>query len=171
MKPFPDGASPETEAEERLQRQLAALRRPAPPGFTRGVMAALPGNGVRPYAWWPSGWGWLVPAVSGAAAALLLMFLWQGPATRHPDRVVVQFELHAPAARHVELVGDFTSWQPGSIQLDGPDESGHWSATVELPAGRYEYLFLVDGREWVTDPRADAHRPDGFGHMNAVMNL
>ncbi len=85
--------------------------------------------------------------------------------------VTVRFELHAPDADQVELVGTFNSWETGDIVLDGPDASGHWTATVELPEGRYEYLFLVDGERWLADPKATAVRPDGFGNMNAMIQV
>ena len=152
---------------------LAALRRPAPHGFTERVMQRLPDRRPAMRRWWPEGMQWAGPALAGAAAALLILFAL--PGTRRPasssDRVVVRFALHAPDAGLVELVGDFTDWQPGRIRLDGPDETGHWTVGVELPAGRHEYLFLVDGQRWRTDPLATAHRPDGFGNLNAVMNL
>ncbi len=115
-----------------------------------------------------------MPACAGAAAALLVALLYFAafPSLDRPaDTILVEFDLHAPGAERVELVGDFTAWQPGRILLEGPDESGHWTGRVVLPAGRYEYLFLVDGRQWVTDPLAHAHRPDGFGNLNSVINL
>ena len=87
------------------------------------------------------------------------------------DIVTVRFELVAPAAKSVELVGTFNDWKPGSFTLQGPDKGGRWQIVVDLPAGRYEYQFLVDGREWITDTSAPWHRPDGFGHLNAVMEL
>ncbi len=155
---------------------LRGLRRHAPAGFTGRVMRGLSDRDVpalRP-AVWPSGWSWIPPALAGAAAAVLmtLFFTGSGPFRGDAaDGIVVQFEFHAPHAEQVELVGDFTAWQPGQILLVGPDESGHWTARIELPAGRYEYLFLVDGAEWVTDPHATARRPDGFGNLNAVLNL
>jgi hypothetical protein len=42
---------------------------------------------------------------------------------------------------------------------------------VELPEGRHEYIFLVDGKRWVTDPRGASHRPDGFGQVNTVIRV
>ena len=39
---------------------------------------------------------------------------------------------------------------------------------MELPKGRYEYMFVIDGA-WVTDPNAIGHVDDGFGNRNAVL--
>lgn len=157
------------------RNQMAEYRRPAPDGFAERVMARLP-QSRRRLEWdvWPAGFRWVTPALAGAAVALLLAAVFSRtfpePASAN-DRVVVHFVFYAPEANRVELVGDFTEWEPGRLHLDGPDEAGRWNARVELPAGRYEYLFLVDGRSWVTDPLAETHRPDGFGNINAVMNL
>ena len=84
--------------------------------------------------------------------------------------VLVTFELHAPQAQSVELIGSFNDWARGTIRLSGPDASGHWVVTIPLPSGRYEYQFLVDG-ELVPDPKALLYRPDGFGQKNAVLDI
>jgi 1,4-alpha-glucan branching enzyme len=87
------------------------------------------------------------------------------------DQTLVAFELHAPDARSVELVGSFNGWAVGEFRLDGPDATGHWSITVPLPEGRHEYQFLIDGKRWIADPKATIRRPDGFGRSNAVLEI
>ena len=156
---------------------LRNLRASAPPDFARRVMAALPDqpdrSALQPLLrLWPDGGRWWLPAFAGAAAALLAVAAFRfavHPAD--PERVAVHFELHAPAAQTVELLGDFTGWKAGAIRLTGPDASGHWTADVKLPAGRHEYIFLVEGRQWQTDPNAELRRADGFGRENAVVEL
>jgi hypothetical protein len=122
---------------------------------------------------------WLVPALAGA---LVMGFVWAGTswlfsgrseqqAMAATDAMNVTFELHAPDAERVELVGSFNGWKVGTINLDGPDATGYWTVNLDLEAGRYEYLFLVDGDEWVADPSATAVREDGFGSRNAVLQL
>ncbi|MFN2351347.1 MAG: isoamylase early set domain-containing protein [Kiritimatiellia bacterium] len=152
---------------------LSSMKLSAPPAFVERVMQRLPPKRAQSRRWWPEGHAWIAPALTGAAAALLMATFLQIGHLRNSgtELVAVNFELHAPDADQVELVGDFTSWQTGRILLEGPDASGHWTGRVELPAGRHEYLFLVDGRQWMTDPMAMTHRPDGFGNLNAVMNL
>ncbi len=173
--------------------QLAQSRVAAPDGLDRRILDALPdepglGWSRRLRSWWPENGRWLAPAVAGALAVFVATVVTNRmvslpepvPAPREvaslepaeePGRVAVRFEVRAPAARRVELVGSFNDWRPGEIVLNGPDDSGQWTATVELPAGRHEYLFLVDGKDWVTDPRAAAYRPDGFGRQNALLEL
>jgi len=170
---------PDPSDGEEILRRLAAVRRPAPDGFTARVMARLPDPRVP--AWrailhrvWPEGPAWLGPALAGALAGALIMVAVappRGAAPQDHPQVTVHFQLHAPGASRVELVGNFTSWRTGEILLKGPDASGHWTVDVELPEGRHEYAFLVDGREWIADPFAEVRRPDGFGRENAVLNL
>lgn len=159
MKTKPDGWFDEV---------LAPTRVPAPPELVARVMQRLPKPA--PPSWLPAPQQWWLPALAGATAALLLLFGWYRW-SQSQALVKVHFALHAPGARQVELVGNFNEWQPGAIRLTGPDASGHWTATVALPEGRYEYQFLVDGRQWVTDPAAAVARPDGFGHVNAVCEV
>jgi hypothetical protein len=148
-----------------------------PEDFVSRVMASLPdGDRVSFFekiiGWWPRDRQWLVPAASGAAVALLLVALGSlilGGGTT--DQILVTFELHAPQAQSVELIGSFNDWTRGTVHLSGPDASGHWAVTIPLPSGRHEYQFLVDGERLVADPKALLYRPDGFGQNNAVLDI
>lgn len=160
-------------SEQDLRERFKASRTSAPRDLAARIMQRLP---ARPNRLWRLPAVWPNLALAGAAAALvaLLVVNWQRtrlPPAQQPAMVNVHFRLHAPGAQQVELVGSFNHWRPGTIRLDGPDASGHWTATVALPEGRHEYLFLVNGQQWVTDPAATVHRPDGFGHLNAVIEV
>jgi hypothetical protein len=157
---------------------LEKSRVAAPPDLAARIMGRLPSSRRRRFAtlknWLPAPRQWLAPALAGAALVMFALFAGtrlHKPLATEAETVEVHFELHAPGAHRVELVGTFNHWQPGTIRLQGPDASGHWEATVRLPEGRYEYQFLVDGRRWVTDPAAAVVRPDGFGQMNAVLEV
>lgn len=83
----------------------------------------------------------------------------------------LQFSLYAPQARSVALIGDFNGWgSTAEVELVSSGD-GIWSVAVPLPAGRYQYAFLVDGQRWVTDPRAEQHVNDDFGRQNAVVTI
>jgi 1,4-alpha-glucan branching enzyme len=84
---------------------------------------------------------------------------------------VVRFSLDAAGARRVALAGDFNGWKPDEILLADTTGRGHFSVTLPLRPGRYAYMFVVDSATWVTDPRAEAHRDDGFGNLNAVVTI
>jgi 1,4-alpha-glucan branching enzyme len=74
------------------------------------------------------------------------------------------FAFSAPGALSVQLVGDFTRWQEGPINLQkGAD--GVWRTTVQLPPGTHHYRFLVDG-QWRDDPDCILRAPNPFGSQD-----
>jgi hypothetical protein len=62
----------------------------------------------------------------------------------------VEFAIDAPNALTVNLAGAFNNWSPTASPLH-KRPSGKWAITLELPAGRYQYKFIVDGM-WIPDP-------------------
>jgi 1,4-alpha-glucan branching enzyme len=76
------------------------------------------------------------------------------------------FRFHAPQARSVLLVGDFTHWQEHAIPLQ-KQKDGVWTASVELKPGKHTYQFLVDG-EWREDPQCAQRVPNPFGGQDMV---
>lgn len=180
----------EREAADRLTRAVAdyaaRLRLPGEE-VDAGVMAAIRG---RSPARRRSAWRWLVePATVRVrpawalpiAAAMALVVWWQMPerqsmpagpmvaAAVAPETVYVRFELVAPDAESVTLAGSFNEWQAGGIPLIRRESGGLWTATVPLPVGEHQYLFVVNGEEWLPDPRAHAQVDDGFGGTNSVI--
>ena len=83
--------------------------------------------------------------------------------------VYVQFTLTAPGARSVEVAGDFNGWQPQRAELRDTEGDGVWSALIPLPAGVHKYMFVIDGRRWVSDPHAHRFVDDGFGMKNSLI--
>ncbi len=79
------------------------------------------------------------------------------------------FRFRASAAGQVCLAGDFNDWKVCQAPLRHVGED-LWTISLDLPRGRYEYMYVVDGH-WMTDPDAVAHADDGFGHRNAVLLL
>lgn len=134
------------------------------------------------------------PGLALAAAAVLLFlvvpgtFRDDGPAPAGPEtatraaqtrpvaaaaaspRVYVEFVLQAPDADSVSVAGDFTGWEP-RVVLQDPDGDGVWSGRVPLEPGVHQYMFVVDGTRWVTDPHAQHYARDGFGNRNAVLAI
>jgi hypothetical protein len=74
-----------------------------------------------------------------------------------------------PSVEQVEVAGSFNGWNPSATPMSKQD--GVWHAVLVLPPGNYEYMFVVDGKRWVTDPLAVATHDDGFGGSNAVLDL
>jgi hypothetical protein len=84
---------------------------------------------------------------------------------------IAHFVGNFPGARSVEVVGSFNNWSRGSLHLSDDNNDGIWHAAAVLPAGQHEYMFVVDGERWVSDPLAGRYVDDGFGagRQNAVL--
>ena len=80
---------------------------------------------------------------------------------------VVKFVFLAPQAAKVSLVGDFNGWDATKVPMVRTPNSGLWTVTLPLTAGRHLYQFVVDGT-WIPDPSAPIAGDDGFGHANSV---
>jgi anti-sigma factor RsiW len=110
--------------------------------------------------WFAAGWGTPAPGADRPATA----------AAESPSPVLVRLVVVQPGATTVQVAGDFNSWDAARTSLD-PIAGGAWTVTLRLEPGRYEYMFLVDGRTWITDPLATELADDGFGSQNAVIDI
>ena len=81
----------------------------------------------------------------------------------------------APEADAVTVAGSFNDWDPNSTRLER-EGRGSWTVTLDLPPGRYEYKFIVDGC-WCCEPGTDDDAPgddrvpNDFGTMNRVLDV
>jgi 1,4-alpha-glucan branching enzyme len=81
----------------------------------------------------------------------------------------VRFALAQPGVESVYLAGTFNEWHPTATPMrNGVGE--FWSVELELPAGVYEYRFLVNG-DWVDDPQAAETAENPFGGRNAILRI
>ena len=179
------------EALERLPRI------PAPASLARNVMAAVGvktkrENTLSRLRLWLERHPLLGWELSGAALAASVLFITLAPLsqtsqpgrsapasspftqasyTSGPSSNALRFSLYSPQAHSVALIGDFNGWGSMAQVKLTPCGNGMWSVTVPLPAGRYQYAFLVNGKRWVTDPRAEQHVNHDFGSQNAVVTI
>jgi len=74
-------------------------------------------------------------------------------------------------AKSMAIAGDFNNWQP--VQMNRMKENNQtiWTITIPLPHKEIHYMFLKDGKEWLSDPLAPQQQDDGFGHRNSVIPL
>jgi len=80
-------------------------------------------------------------------------------------RSVVEIRVEAPrGTTSVELLGDFTLWEPVPMEGDGRE----WVARVEIPVGTHHFGFLADGEWFLPDDAPDAV-PDEWGRKNATL--
>lgn len=98
------------------------------------------------------------------------------PSTLRPKEVsnrlrpkIQNFVYQAPAAKSVQLVGDFTNWLERPINLRRHPEGTWWTA-VRLQVGIHYYRFLVDG-VWQDDPDCQFFVSNPFGSRNCVREV
>jgi 1,4-alpha-glucan branching enzyme len=85
-------------------------------------------------------------------------------------RVLVRLVVLQPEATSVAVAGDFNAWTPARTPLERLTNDA-WAVTIPLEPGRYEYMLVVNGTEWIADPLASEHSDDGFGSRNAVLDV
>jgi 1,4-alpha-glucan branching enzyme len=104
--------------------------------------------------------------------SLAFILLVAACAPMHPGpemtRDGVAFSFYAPGAKKVGIAGNFNAWNMYKDSLSGPDKKGLWTIVIPLHQGRYEYLFIVDGKKWQPDPSVP-EVDDGFGGKNSVL--
>jgi hypothetical protein len=150
--------------------QGSPLDRQPPPGLADRITARLgTRNTARPK---------LQPLWIGIpAAALLFVALGLGllllqQAGDRAEVIVVRFELQAPEARDVAVVGNWNHWDPEAQKLEDPDGDGIWEIEIPLNRGEeHQYQFLIDGQTWIPDPEASLQVEDGFGGINSVLQI
>lgn len=81
----------------------------------------------------------------------------------------VRFQFRCVGASAVILAGDFNGWSTTAHPLEHRGED-LWTVEVDLPPGRHEYKFLVDGRQWWNDPEAPKV-PNLWGSENSCVDV
>ena len=151
------------------QRILDWLLHPQPVRLRPATLLVGAAALVTAFALWPRSAPAPAPAPPVVAAAPAQPV--HPPAPAGASTVYVQFTLTAPGARSVEVAGDFNGWQPARAELQDPEGDGVWSGLVALPAGVHKYMFVIDGRRWVSDPHAHHFVDDGFGMKNSLIAI
>lgn len=77
----------------------------------------------------------------------------------------LRIEVLAPAARRIEVAGDFTSWTPVALRRS---TDGWWTVTLPVARGTYQTNLRVDGSRWVVPPGLTAVR-DEFGGTVGIL--
>lgn len=100
---------------------------------------------------------------------LLLAFAFPGGAAEHTFRLNTAGWHEQPASVHV--AGTFNGWDKTAVQMT-PDDTGEYTATLDLEPGIHLYKFILDGEHWVPDPvHSDKalEESDGHGGMNSAV--
>lgn len=177
----PEVLTPAQRSEmDRLERATKLLAEVPPASVAQRVMAEVrrprPGLGERLVRWFGERHtvtisvrpAWSLALAAVLAAIAIIPARAPGPVVGAQEGIA-QFVGRFPGAKSVEVVGSFTDWRAGAVVLRDDDHDGVWRAAVVLPVGQHEYMFVVDGEQWVTDPLAGRYVDDGFGSQNALL--
>lgn len=105
----------------------------------------------------------LVPVAIAVLAILVLPFI-----SKRQKVIMVRFELQLPSAQVVSLAGDFNNWDTQTCKLKR--QNGLWAVELPINPGRYQYVFVIDSKEWLPDPKAKNFIDNGFGSKNSVLD-
>jgi len=116
-------------------------------------------------------------ATVGLSGCSLLSFVEDRTPPPEPTENGIRFYYKAPAARQVNVAGEFNNWvgtsdgrlDPNIDPMSDPDGDGIWEITLPLPPGRYQYKYLVDQVDWQEDPGNPETTDDGFGGKNSIL--
>ncbi len=84
---------------------------------------------------------------------------------RQLKKVTFTFKPNASYER-VYLAATFNGWSTDALPMR--HEGNVYTVTIPLSVGSYQYKFVADGN-WITDDKAQAFAPDGFGGRNSVV--
>ncbi len=84
---------------------------------------------------------------------------------RSGTQVTAEFTLDRPGATAVEIVGDFTSWQPVTMIREGNE----WAISVEVTPGIFHFGFLVDGEWFLPEEGVPGRVSDEWGRDNGTL--
>jgi hypothetical protein len=178
---------PECDVLLRISRQIGKLPYLDPPeNLLPSVMDAIR---HRQFPWWHRAIRWarsprsltLSPLhVAGLASVLVLVSFfsafymlrsepWEAFRPGLPGGTPVTLTLNMPEVQSVSVVGTFNDWYEKGYEMKRDSSKVTWTLVLQLPAGRYEYAFVLDGKKLIPDPQAEFYADDGFGNQNAVL--
>jgi hypothetical protein len=70
----------------------------------------------------------------------------------------------------VAIAGEWNEFSPDADVMDGPNEAGEFSKTIELKPGLWAYKLVVDNTEWTLDPE-QAYRKYVGGVENSAVRV
>ena len=65
----------------------------------------------------------------------------------------VTFNYWNPSAKTVLLAGSMNGWAASKDLMTKDEETGLFSVTLNLSFGSYQYKYVLDGKDWITDPK------------------
>jgi len=89
--------------------------------------------------------------------------------TGEEQLVTHQFTYYQKGLQSISLVGEFNDWAADSTTMTEVSP-GVWTVSLLLKPGVYEYQFILNGKQRVTDPTMPQASND-FGSPNSVVTV
>jgi len=70
----------------------------------------------------------------------------------------------------VEISGSFTDWDAGRLEMINAGD-GWWELELDLPAGDYEFQYVIDHHTRLADFAANGVRLNGFGQWVSTLMI
>jgi diguanylate cyclase (GGDEF)-like protein len=86
-----------------------------------------------------------------------------------PHRKTLRYEPDREV-KSVALVGNFNNWDK-DYDLMYQVEGGLFEFVISLNPGEYQYKFVLDGTDWISDPSCPERCPDTLGGENSVLRI
>jgi len=88
------------------------------------------------------------------------------PLSDNTSRVHFRYKPEQPVEK-VYLAASFNDWKETGHAMEGPNEKGFYTTTVDLKSGEHEYKFVLDGKIWKNDPGNRVFK--GFYQNNVLL--
>lgn len=115
-------------------------------------------------------------------AALLWSPLLNAPLARAQNAPAAQ-QVLAEAEQHVfiyesptklsavNVAGTFNNWNKDANPMTSDAAGKIWRATVPVAFGKHFYKFVLNGDNWIVDPKAAKNETDSSGYTNSVLMI
>lgn len=87
-----------------------------------------------------------------------------------PKTTRVTFRIREEVGAKVFLAGSFNNWDATAKQLTDKNGTGDFTCCLNLPKGRYEYKFVVNGT-WKADGACADWVTNDMGTINSVITV
>jgi glycosidase len=87
---------------------------------------------------------------------------------KSPEKKKIRLELENKDYNDVKIKGEMNSWNPNSTSVIL--EGNKWVTEMKLNPGKYQYKYIVDGKE-ISDPVNQDSISNGIGGFNSLLTI
>ncbi|MBA3065784.1 glycogen-binding domain-containing protein, partial [bacterium] len=101
---------------------------------------------------------------------LVLALMIAGELHLYAKKEDVTFEYKSPVrAEAVYVTGNFADWSATAHKMTYYEAEDIYRETLKFEEGKYLYKFVVNGSDWMGDPKNPEKVDDGHGGFNSVL--